>query len=513
MWIAAITPTDRFVSDMNVGIRVVFDPFALFALPDVVAFGIQIVLFVVGTALLLHKQRAQLPLLVAALITLIVGVALPHPHTLYRIEALPLLVWLLISRETMVTLSVAFIVALYTIVVSGPLAPGLMLTVWVFVHAFQVHRPRLAHFVLLASFVLACLVLPSYPLPAFPGDARFTSISALTFLPPSIVGPDGTHVAVTPSRYFELLETVFQRLAVLGLLFGVCVELARSFSHNDRARSIRELWGWGFLTAGYTLLVCEIWLFSSVLAFSPFSFLRRFVPGVGMFPTPWLWASLWVWAGLTLLYRNVRGSFVLLLFLLCGIGAIYFVPTWHKVSEVRSASLPIFATPSNAVVDLVGDWALAPVREEVLRELPGGELQVQSEISQDELGAMIDGDPRSRWHSRQQGGEWFDITLSASRPVRALRMRSGEAGTDFPRGIRIATLLDSGKWETVFEQPHWYGPVRWTDDGYPYFGHQGDVLVVLPQKVNTRRLRVTQIGHESFFDWSVSDLKVSVEAE
>jgi hypothetical protein len=80
--------------------------------------------------------------------------------------------------------------------------------------------------------------------------------------------------------------------------------------------------------------------------------------------------------------------------------------------------------------------------------------------------------------------------------------------SEFPGGLRIEAAQQSGAFEVIFNQPYWPGPVQWTENGYPYFGSQDEVLVRFPNPAKASALRFIQASSGRAHNWSVNEIEL-----
>lgn len=131
-----------------------------------------------------------------------------------------------------------------------------------------------------------------------------------------------------------------------------------------------------------------------------------------------------------------------------------------------------------------------------------------------------DGRQHSRWSphlSRQNGDEWLAIICPSPIRMGALELSPGTFYSDFPRGIRVSVANSCshepgsrvlGDWHEVYNQPHWLGPLYFTENGYPHYGRQWNVKLKFIDEHEGRCVLIEQIGKEPHFDWSVAEINV-----
>ncbi len=121
------------------------------------------------------------------------------------------------------------------------------------------------------------------------------------------------------------------------------------------------------------------------------------------------------------------------------------------------------------------------------------------------LSRMTDGDLISRWDGRrgQRPGDAVTVDLGSARQVRGLELDLGGYVADFPRRLKIETSLDGAAW-----QERWAG----SGGGAALAGALLDARLMPlffeldPQPA--RYIRMTQLGSDPVFYWSIAELKV-----
>jgi hypothetical protein len=135
---------------------------------------------------------------------------------------------------------------------------------------------------------------------------------------------------------------------------------------------------------------------------------------------------------------------------------------------------------------------------------------------------ILDINPTTRWSSgtgQQTGNEWIEIVFNQPQLIKGLSLDTGDFTSDFPRALNIeiekSLPLDDSSLhfnETIFNQA-WLGPLRFTEDGYPFFGSQSEVEIVFPEVKEIQRIKIAQTGKSKNFDWSIATLKFLVASD
>jgi len=146
----------------------------------------------------------------------------------------------------------------------------------------------------------------------------------------------------------------------------------------------------------------------------------------------------------------------------------------------------------------------APPRD--LQPIPAGRLRMTASHMPDRIRFAVDGDPETRWISRQaqSGDEWIQIDLDAPADVRLLQMRMARRSFgDYPRHLVIEGSGVDGR-PAVLYQGDVLAPFgRGIVEGGPYPTID---LPLPPNRSQTLRLRQTATTRTWF--WSLHELAV-----
>lgn len=120
----------------------------------------------------------------------------------------------------------------------------------------------------------------------------------------------------------------------------------------------------------------------------------------------------------------------------------------------------------------------------------------------------IDRDIFSRWGTgtAQRPGQWFEVDLGTSVPVKRVGMALGQFGSDLPRGIVVLGSQDGTIWTELARADRHLGGLVW-GEFHPVFDVTGRFELALPGRP-VRFLRLVQTGTADPFDWSISELFV-----
>lgn len=344
---------------------------------------------------------------------------------------------------------------------------------------------------LIVLLPLSIVMIPVYAMPDYPSAARLTPITPLTFRQAPLFGLPSTPNSILYSAYTELL---FARgLRFFLVLLPIVVLLARQWR-----------------VAASLLLLLSLYLPG---AYSPFELFRMLCPGVALVPLAWLSAPLF-FVPMSLLCLRQEAVFWLLPYTL-GLIAL-FAWVWpladlgvdHRSRTNHGWEELVMHSPSRFVAQTFGEVAFTPRRSFRQVALDGAELRTS--IGKENRAALADGNLKTRWSTArpQQGGDWIEIEFPRPQLLSRIVLHTGAASSDFPRGLRVEVVEASGRTSTPLDLPDWHGPLRWTPQGYPYFGSQTNVRLDLPKQLAVKKLRVELVKGHPTFDWSVFELMV-----
>ena len=385
-------------------------------------------------------------------------------------------------------------------------------------------RSREGLFFLAAGFLavlLSFLFLVTPPMPDYPGDARLTEITPLTFVSIPILGPALFPNPVVYDGYREVLNSqVF--LGSLAAFVLLALTPAAGRLRDSQWRSLKGgLW---IVLATIGLVCVEQFVPAAYRDATPFAALVRLVPGLALQPFPWVLLPVGAMFSIPLVVavldrrRLLAGAVASAALAALVLGAACpgaIVPISGGFDRIAS-SAESERSPSGYLVARLGFWAADPVQRELrghLALLKSNEdyvASVEASANASEARRAIDGNERTRWSTGrpQQPGDWF--VMRFDRPLEVLRVELsvGQYRADFPRGLRVESSEDGVNFAPVFSQPVWAGPWKTTPLGYPYFGSQSEVTVDFAVTVKTRALRFVQAGEEATYDWTIAEVKL-----
>jgi hypothetical protein len=105
----------------------------------------------------------------------------------------------------------------------------------------------------------------------------------------------------------------------------------------------------------------------------------------------------------------------------------------------------------------------------------------------------LDGNPQTRWSARtpQRPGQWFEVDLNSTRPLRRLMVDNNHSPNDYPRGYVVSLSPDQRNWSEVARNPRNTAPL---DLSFP--------------SQSARFIRIEQTGRDDFWWWSIHRIGV-----
>lgn len=150
-----------------------------------------------------------------------------------------------------------------------------------------------------------------------------------------------------------------------------------------------------------------------------------------------------------------------------------------------------------------------PYKERRLNEISRNKWKVSSNFKPEDCSYAIDGDLITRWGSGapQCPRMWFSVDLGDIYYIAKIRFDLGRFITDYPRGYKVEVSVDNRDWTTVIEIPDNTGGLFW-EGSHPRFMVNGDFFTASFPPIKVRFLKITQIGTDPRFDWSIAELRV-----
>jgi len=371
----------------------------------------------------------------------------------------------------------------------------------------------------------------------YPRDAVLTPLSSLVHLGNAIIGQDRVPFPVNAHNYFYSRTATLWTLLILiipGMVFGLYSFLRQYFRDSYLCIGVYVV---PFFLVSFFLL--SITLLSSLVTPSfyidtPEAVFYRVIPGLIWRPYPTFLAALIYFFFVFLLFQYLSASNKRTVMVI-GILAASFLDSDMKLegetyaghslvkggSSLRDFSVQdrrsaLSISPSNYLLQAYGSGlAVLKLDDHVSKELtriPSLEslscYGVASRNS-DDVAFAFDGSYTSRWSTKgpQNEGDWFEIRCKEPISPRQVILSAVHNPSDFPRGIKV-DIFNKEESSTIIELREWFGPVQFTESGFPYFGPQSRVLLDFPEKVTTNKMRFTLTKGDSNFDWTIAEIIV-----
>jgi hypothetical protein len=183
----------------------------------------------------------------------------------------------------------------------------------------------------------------------------------------------------------------------------------------------------------------------------------------------------------------------------------------HALDEGEALRDFVAAAPGVEVVfrdELSTSYRLRQVAVKGLRGRMDGPplpiLALSSALNPHYLARTTDGDLVSRWEAGrgQIAGDALTIDLGQVREVRGIELDIGGYVADFPRGLRIEVSDDGVAWSEA-----WSGPTG-TTALTGALRYPRSVPLVFEIDRRARHIRLTQLGSDPVYYWSVAELRV-----
>ena len=122
------------------------------------------------------------------------------------------------------------------------------------------------------------------------------------------------------------------------------------------------------------------------------------------------------------------------------------------------------------------------------------------------IAGMTDGNLITRWHAgrAQAPGDSFTVDLGAVRQVDGVELTIGGYAADYPRELRIETSEDGQVWSEAWRGPGGLAALS------AAFEKPSVIPLVFPLEPRPARfLRLTELGREIVYYWSVAELRIT----
>lgn len=373
---------------------------------------------------------------------------------------------------------------------------GILVSALVAIFAFN---KKLDFYLLLSFFVSVLISIPQATIPDYPGDAHLLPLSV-----------NAVNTIFAPEHFFKILNLPNFKILLersVAVFVGCFAAWFICFRPSIKNKYL-------VLTLAFFFLVFLGELLS--YQFMPYKFLYRIVPGIALLPFVWdltiIFSTLIITLCLkfsTLKTTPAMKEYVLILLL-----ALFVLKPNNlqaeKVNFDSDLNQKIKLSPSSYVIDYWGDWILQ-FQEKKFRKLIVGKdynYLAQASANAKDANFAIDNNIATRWSTKgpQKGGEVFKIKIAPKVDLAKLVLNLGQNRSDFPRGLKIEAADIVGNKIILFDKHDWLGPVKFSPDGYPYFGPQADVEVIFEKPQETTELIITQTGSDATYDWSIAEI-------
>ena len=259
----------------------------------------------------------------------------------------------------------------------------------------------------------------------------------------------------------------------------------------------------------------------SKLDYMPYRFFYRVIPGLATLPFVWDLSLIFIILilMLSMQYSKINNSLLsLAIFLLIVFPATYLkFPMLEPeiLAENGSFLEQVKKSPSAFVLDYWGDGILETKNKSYTKLIPGKDYNylATANVGSEFISKVFDDNLLTRWTSgqTQSGNETINVKFSRELEISRINLNGGDHYADFPRGLRVEVEDARGLRQVIFDKTNWLGPVRFSPRGFPYFGPQGIVEVTLPKPVKVVTLFLSQLGNDTKYNWSITELELFSE--
>lgn len=490
-------------------------------------FGSLIFLTAVGISLLLQTRSALKPLLASALASLLVLLfVLWFGLDLALWSFLLVLVWQLLAFQFAANLEVGSRKSEWLLILSTIVACG-------FANSLALISTVIAALVSAPVAGGAVSVLLAFLYSLFIPPVQFPEYAALGHLVPQYGVVDGLQPLVGDKPRLLHIDREFVRAAfgapalfllAITSLFSLILRVARKSSGGSAHLRKLEIAAFVF---SVSLLLDTNAVSADLNQIAPLQSLSRIIPNLfSLSLAPFALAA----GTLFLLLLSIQTSSTLLLFVLLTFGLARLPLSTRSADEalwrsadaiqdesVKSRAYAALQTPSYWLVRKYGVAIIADGLGRsgfVYERASHFPVSVIASSNADDVSRLLDGKDGTAWSSgggAQRGTEWLKFAFSSPQKLGGIRLETGKYFTDFPRGVEVLTSSscdlepELAKYKTVFREDKAEGEILYTSEGMPFFSEQYTFAATFPPE-EIGCIWVRQIGKESHFDWSVSEV-------
>ncbi|HMO01373.1 MAG TPA: hypothetical protein PKD37_04435 [Oligoflexia bacterium] len=510
-------------------------------------------IFILGTLLLIRIGSASLyklqphPLGLSVVSSIAIGIAVTSITRFDKVALqatawLPLVTaFLLVNKNssyrspTFLILLIYFLYRLF--VAAGFFSPLVAIAVFflVFLIYPQKNSQELKLLISLVAistiYVLLSLNLPS--LPDYPNFAR-------------VVPDDGLPGNITPlitanpivqivDRSAEIMIAKYSLIALLPVTLALLLSIIRGYATFNQKNFSPKI-----IILFLAMIGIVLWdLTPEVLASQgPLQAIKRILPG-GMFIS-----IINIYLALLVSIYGIWGSligfkFFTLISLGLSILLSIFNPYYQSVTHIQNfdQNNMIVNSPSYYLIKQLGENVISA--KELLPKIKPARvrdtmLTTYSHLGDIDYAPLVDGRNKSRIllsSGGQKGDEWLQMRFHLPVSAYGIQLNISKFPGDFPRGIQVyykkrCQRLEKPKivfgknltaplikeYQKLIDIDNWQGEVKYTQIGFPYFGSQNIVnlyfLNNFPNPTKFQCLLIKQTGKDSFFEWSIGELKL-----
>ncbi|MCB0317702.1 MAG: hypothetical protein KDD56_03030, partial [Bdellovibrionales bacterium] len=257
----------------------------------------------------------------------------------------------------------------------------------------------------------------------------------------------------------------------------------------------------------------------------PIKSVSRLTPGFSSLALNVFTIAVLIISSVYILSKNPRSSlFLSVLFaVFAGINSYFLNPQVLNLPKTISKRL---TSPSLYIYKNEGyELALNPNKFKIKKKIPlrkeTASLSASANNSTNKLRRITDISEATRWSTglgKQNGDEWLLINLVEPVSFSGIELKLGKFRADFPRALKIyakekcenneiSTWKNKDDYLLKSDIP-WQGAINFTNDGYPYYGSQSDIVIFFNNSVNASCILVEQVGKTPAFEWSITGINL-----
>ena len=387
------------------------------------------------------------------------------------------------------------------------------LTIFVFLIALFIHSQVLDKSELAISHKFGMLVasilslsIPLAKTPNYPALSRVVEDDGIPGIIRPLIGPDSPIQIISQASTFEHYFIPVLFVSILSIIF-----IVKYLYKSDKTP---------FFILGVLILSLLIDFFgtSHLTSIGPIKSVSRLLPGLSAVALNVFTIAALVVSTIFVLSSNIRSSLILSILFFISSSANYLLSNHQNFpnSDLKlvSPSLSIYQKEGKSLLsdpNSYREFTRIPLRKN------NAQIQYLLDNDQRKLRRILDISEATRWSTglgEQTGNESLILNLHEPIKAKGIEINVGKFTTDFPRGLRIynsdgpTKIIEGMTNNLIKDSDPWQGVIKFTSDGYPYYGSQSEVRTFFKSEQEIKYLLIKQTGTSNSFEWSVTSINL-----